>query len=111
MKSKYVRPYEIVSRSEHNLYTLKEKYFLKKKISGSHLVKFYDSKINKVDRSTNLNLKVPKIPDMSCAMQNFECTESSVKINSSCKCRNVYQGPQFPCYFNAYQVTNHYHVK
>ena len=26
MKSKYVRPYEIVSRSENNLYTLKDKY-------------------------------------------------------------------------------------
>ena len=85
MKLKYVRPYEILSRSENNLYTLKEKY--------SH-VRFYDSKIYKVDRSTNLNLEVPEIPDMSCATQNSECTDSSGDIDSSCKCTNVYQVPQ-----------------
>ena len=66
MKSKYVRPYEILSRSENNLYTLNDKYshVLKKKNSSSLLVKFYDSKIYKVDRSTDLRLEVPDSPDM-----------------------------------------------
>ena len=54
------------------------------------MVKFYDSKIYKVDRSTDLRLEVPDSPDMSCASQDSECTG---KIDSSCKCTNVYQVP------------------
>ena len=54
------------------------------------MVKFYDSKIYKVDRSTDLRLEVSDSPDMSCASQNSECTG---EIDSSCKHTNVYQVP------------------
>ena len=51
MKSPYVSPYDIVSRSENGLYFLKDKYShcLHKPISGSLLVKFYEDKLYKVD--------------------------------------------------------------
>ena len=91
MKCCYVSPYEFVSRCKNGLYTLKDKYshVLKKPISESHLVRFYGSKIYKVDQSTQLTPeKFESIPDTSCANQEYDM---SFDYDDSCKCTNVYQ--------------------
>ena len=86
MKCHYVGPYKIFSRCKNGLYTLKDKYshVLKKPISGSHLVRFYGSKIYKVDWSTPLTPdKFESIPDTSCANQEYDM---SFDFDDSCKC-------------------------
>ena len=91
MKSRYIGPYKIVSRCKNGLYTLKDKYshVLKKPISGSHLVQFYSSKIDRVDQSTPLTPdKFESIPNTSCADQEYDM---SFDFYDSCKCTNVYQ--------------------
>ena len=91
MKSHYVGPYKMVSRCKNSLYTLKDKdsHVLKKPISGSHLVWFYGSKIDNIDRSTWLTPdKFESIPNTSCANEEYDM---SFDFNDSCKCINVYQ--------------------
>ena len=92
MKCHYVRPYEIFSRFDNGLYILKDKYShsLKKPISESHLLQFYENKIYKVDLSTPLSPQnLEAIPSTSCGKQE---SEISFDFDGSCKYTDVYQG-------------------
>ena len=91
MKSPYIGPYEIVSRSENGLYFLKDKYShcLHKSISGSLLVKFYEDKLYKVNHVSSMVLDESEVQE-----QNVQETDKSSDFDESCKCTDLYDFSQ-----------------
>ena len=91
MKSPYIRPYEIVSRSENGLYFLKDKYShcLHKPISGSLLVKFYEDKLYKVDHVSSM---VSEESDNQ--EKNVQESDKSSDFDKCCKCTDLYDFSQ-----------------
>ena len=69
----------------------KDSHCLKKPISGSHLVWFYESKIYKVDQSTVTNANNFVSVEESCgSCDPIQESEMSFEFDDSCKCTNIY---------------------